>query len=86
MGTTQSAYGDLDTLLQSELAAIAAYTKALEKIHDQHATDVLIECRDSHLERSNTLRDAIKNMGKKPTEKAGQLFGNIYRQGNGSYS
>lgn len=71
MGTTQSAYGDLDTLLQSELAAIAAYTKALEKIHDKHAADVLNECRDSHMERRNTLRDAIKGMGEKPTESAG---------------
>lgn len=71
MGTTQSAYGDLDTLLQSELAAIAAYTKALEKIEDKHAEEVLTECRDSHLARSSTLRDAIITMGEKPTESAG---------------
>lgn len=71
MGTTQSAFGDLDTLLQSELAAIAAYTEALEKIHDKHAADVLTECRTSHLERSKTLRDAIVSMGEKPTDSAG---------------
>lgn len=71
MGTTQSGYSDLDALLQGELAAIAAYTKALEKISDQHAADVLAECRTSHLMRSTTLRDAIVNMGEKPTESKG---------------
>lgn len=71
MGTTESAYGDLDTLLQSELAAIEAYTQALGKISDRHAADVLKECQKSHVERRDTLRNAIVNMGEKPTESAG---------------
>jgi len=71
MGTSHSAFSDLDTLLQSELAAVSAYTKALEKISDEHAKEVISECFNSHKERRDTLREAIESIGETPTDSAG---------------
>lgn len=62
---------NLNTLLAGELAAVAAYSTALDSMEDKSVRNVLEECRSSHQSRSAKLRSLIEQMGGIATQDAG---------------
>jgi uncharacterized protein (TIGR02284 family) len=61
----------LNELLRGEISAVETYRQALEKLSDSRASGELEDCRRSHEERVQKLREQVVRLGGQPEEKSG---------------
>lgn len=61
----------LNSLLRGELSAVETYDQALEKLSGSAVASQLSECRRSHQERAEMLRQKVTQLGGEPSEGSG---------------
>jgi len=77
VNTNEDLVKTLNDLLKDELSAIETYGQALEKLaRDVVARPELEECRKSHIERAQRLRDTVHGLGGHPARSSG-LWGAV---------
>lgn len=70
--TTQNATVDtLNGFLRGEISAVETYRQALDKLETSPSRVQLEQCRRSHEERVNRLRQEVLRLGGKPEESSG---------------
>jgi hypothetical protein len=65
----------LNKFLRGELSAVETYGQALERLRDSTFVADLAECRASHQERVELLRQQVVRMGGKPSDTSGPWGG-----------
>jgi hypothetical protein len=70
-----TAVGTLNKLLRGELSAVETYGQALERLRDSSFVAELAECRRSHEERVELLRQQVVRLGGKPSPGSGPWGG-----------
>jgi uncharacterized protein (TIGR02284 family) len=77
MNANEETLKALNDLLKNELSAIETYGQAMEKLGQELPARIdLQQCRESHIERAQHLRDAIHHLGGSPARSSG-LWGAV---------
>jgi hypothetical protein len=61
----------LNKFLRGEISAVETYNQAIERLSKSAFVADLVECRRSHEERAELLRQQIVRLGDKPAESSG---------------
>jgi hypothetical protein len=70
-GSSKDTIDTLNKFLRGELAAVETYNQALERLKTSSFSADLAECRRSHEERVELLRQQVVRMGGTPTDGSG---------------
>ncbi len=73
--TTTTDIEQLDAFLRSELAAVDAYARVLERLHLSIHRLALASCKGSHALRATLLRRAIAELGGTPSDEGAVWMG-----------
>jgi hypothetical protein len=61
----------VQSLLEGEISAVESYDVALKKVRDMNLVPVLEQCRKSHAQRAETLRNRIKKISETYLDSSG---------------